>query len=55
MSAMPDWWPAGCMGGKQEGRQRGKNDYHHNEFELHDKYTYHAVYIDTKHRIMYAE
>lgn len=25
------------------------------EFELHDKYTYHAIYIDTKHRMMYAD
>ena len=38
MSGMPDWWPAGCMGGKQEGSEREERMIIiFSEFELYDR------------------
>jgi hypothetical protein len=54
MSGMSDWCPAGCMGGKQEGRE-GRMIIIFNEFELHEKYTFHAIYLDPNHMTMHAE
>jgi hypothetical protein len=58
MSGMPDWWLAGCMGGKQECRnakREGRMIIIFTEFEVHEKYTFHAIYLDPHHRTRYAE